>query len=121
MDRNPTLWTMDRNPSEILRVLDQSVASQKAPDRPIGNADDALHWLCHNHDDYRHIRIDEERWASSESTIVARELLDGMGQVGDITAEDASRSGFATEDLDTAEFEGDLPTTISALLNVNNG
>ena len=84
------------------------------------NVYDALHWLCHNHDDYRHVTIDEERWASSESTIVATELLDGMGRVGDITAEDASRSGFATEDLDTAEYEGDLPTTTSALLDVNN-
>ena len=81
---------------------------------------DSLHWLCHNHDDYRHITIDEERWASSESMIVATELLDSMGRVVDITAEDASRSGFATEDLDTAEYEGDLPTTTSALLDVNN-
>ena len=81
---------------------------------------DALHWLCHNHDDYPHVTIDEERWASSESTIVATELLDGMGRVFDITAEDASRSGISTEDLDTAEYEGDLPTTTSALLDVNN-
>jgi len=22
-----------------------------------------LHWLCHNHDDYRHVTIVEERWA----------------------------------------------------------
>ena len=43
-----------------------------------------------------------------------------MGRVFDITAEDASRSGFSTEDLDTAEYEGDLPTTTSALLDVNN-
>ena len=44
---------------------------------------------------YHQVTIDEERWASSESTIVAMELLDSMGQVVDIT-EDASRSGFAT-------------------------
>ena len=30
------------------------------------------------------------------------------------------RSGFATKDLDTAEYEDDLPTTTSALLDVNN-
>ena len=48
------------------------------------------------------------------------ELLDSMGRVADISAEDASRSGFATEDLDTAEYEGDLPTTTSALLDINN-
>lgn len=46
------------------------------------------------------------------------ELLDEMGWAMDITAEDASRSGFATEDLDTAEYEGDLST--STLLDVNN-
>jgi hypothetical protein len=39
---------------------------------------DALHWLCRNHDDYRHVTIDEDRWASSESTVVATELLDCM-------------------------------------------
>jgi hypothetical protein len=81
---------------------------------------DALHWLYHNHDDYRHVTIDEDRWASSESTVVVTELLDSMGRVADISAEDASRSGFATEDLDTAEYEGDLPTTTSALLDINN-
>src|SRR5437762_11313502 len=43
-----------------------------------------------------------------------------MGRVADISAEDASRSGFAVEDLDTAEYEGNLLTTISALLDVNN-
>ena len=42
-----------------------------------------------------------------------------MGRVVDITTEDASRSDFATEDLDTAEYEGDLPTT-SALLDINH-
>ena len=25
---------------------------------------DALHWLCHNHDDYHHVTIDEDRWSS---------------------------------------------------------
>src|SRR5438477_4717118 len=43
-----------------------------------------------------------------------------MGRVFDTTAEDVSRSGFATDDLDTAEYEGDLPTTTSALLDINN-
>ena len=43
-----------------------------------------------------------------------------MGHVADLSAEDASRSGFATEDPDTAEYEGDLPTTTSALLDIND-
>ena len=81
---------------------------------------DALNWLCRNHDDYRHVTIDEDRWASSESTVVATELLNCMGYVSDIPAEDASRSGFATEDVDIAEYNDDLPTTTSALLDINN-
>ena len=51
---------------------------------------------------------------------MATELLDCMGYVADISAEDASRSGFATEDIDIAEYEGDLLTTTSALLDTNN-
>jgi Domain of unknown function (DUF6570) len=106
------VWTGKSTPEKSRLDVHFTVRRQKVYD--------ALHWLCNNHDDYRHVTIDEERWASSESTIVATELLDSMGRVADITAEDASRSGFATEDLDTAEYEGDLPTTTSALLDVNN-
>ena len=61
------------------------------------NVYDALHWLCRNHDDYRHVTVDEDRWASSELTVVATELLDCMRYVADISPEDAFRSGFATE------------------------
>ena len=52
---------------------------------------DALYWLCRNHDDYRHVTINEDRWASSESTVVVTELLNSMGHVADLSAEDASR------------------------------
>ena len=33
--------------------------------------------------------------------------------------EDISRSGFATEDIDTAEHDGDLPLTTSAILDTS--
>ena len=46
------------------------------------------------------VTIGEDRWASSESTAVVTELLDRMGYVTEILAEDATRSGFATEDID---------------------
>ena len=67
---------------------------------------DALQWLCQNHEDYRHVMIDEERIASWESTMVATELLEMMGHTSDTVTEEASRSGFATEDLDTVELRG---------------
>ena len=80
------VWTGKSTPEKSQLAAYFTVRRQKVYD--------ALHWLCHNHDDYRHVTIDEERWASSESMIVATELLDSMGRVVDITitAEDASRS-----------------------------
>ena len=51
---------------------------------------------------------------------MAMELLDSIRCVADISAEDAFRSGFAMEDLDTAEYEGYLPTTTSATIDINN-
>jgi len=47
-------------------------------------------------------------------------LLDGMRWIFDITIEDVFRSSFAIEDLDTAEYEGDLSTMISTFLDINN-
>jgi hypothetical protein len=46
--------------------------------------------------------------------------MDSMSYVADPSAEDASRSGFATEDLDSAEIEGDIPLTVSGMVDVNN-
>src|SRR5436305_10679731 len=47
-------------------------------------------------------------------------LLNSMRRVADISIEDAFRSDFATEDIDSAEYEDDLSTTTSALLDINN-
>jgi len=81
---------------------------------------DALKWLCRHHEDYRQVTIDEERISAWESTMVATELLDSIAHVADPSAEDASRSGFATEDLDVESFEGDIPFNVSGILDINN-
>jgi hypothetical protein len=80
----------------------------------------ALKWLCQNHEDYRHVIIDEERISTWDSTFVVTELLDSMGTVSDPAAEDASKSGFATEDPDVDGVQGDIPFTVSGILDVNN-
>jgi hypothetical protein len=80
----------------------------------------ALKWLCDHHEDYRHVTIDEERISISESTVVATELLDSIAHMADSSAEDASRSGFATEDPDVESFQGDIPFDISGIIDVNN-
>ena len=48
------------------------------------------------------------------------ELLDSMGCISDPIAEDTSKSGFATEDPDAAGVQGDIPLTVSGMLDVNN-
>jgi len=80
----------------------------------------ALLWLCRNHEDYRHVRIDEERLAVWNSTEVGVELMDSMTTVEDPSTEDSSRSGFATEDPDTEEVDGDIPQTVSGFVDINN-
>jgi hypothetical protein len=81
---------------------------------------DALNWLCRHHEDYRHVTIDQERISMSESTVVATELLDSIAHMADSSTEDASRSGFAVEDHDIECFEGDIPLTISGIVDVND-
>jgi hypothetical protein len=81
----------------------------------------ALHWLCRNHEDYRHVTIDEERISLSKLTVVATELLDSIAHVADVSVKlDASRSGFATKDPDVQSFEGDIPFNVSGILDMNN-
>ena len=50
---------------------------------------------------------------------VTTSLLDSIGRTRDSIAEDISRSGFATEDIDSAEHDGDLPLTTSAILDTS--
>jgi hypothetical protein len=51
---------------------------------------------------------------------VATGLLDSIAQTRDNIVEDISRSGFATEDVDTAKHDGDLHLTTSAILDTSN-
>ncbi|TMI79544.1 MAG: hypothetical protein E6H10_15205 [Bacteroidetes bacterium] len=81
---------------------------------------DALQWLCRNHEDYRQVTIDEERLASWESTFVATDILDSMNSVANNSLEDASRSGFATEDPDNNNVEGDIPHSVSGMIDVTD-
>jgi len=80
----------------------------------------ALLWPCQNHEDYRHVKIDEERIAAWNATEVAIDLMHSISYVSDPSTEDASRSGFATEDPDSDEIEGDIPSTVSGMIDVNN-
>ena len=50
---------------------------------------------------------------------VAISLLDSIGRSRDSMDEDISRSGFAMEEIDTAEHEGDLPLTTSVILDTS--
>ena len=80
----------------------------------------ALQWLCQHHEDYRHVTIDEERISAWNATEIATELLESVSTVADPSLEDASHSGFATEDPDTEEIDGDIPHTVSGFIDVNN-
>ena len=80
----------------------------------------ALQRLCQHHEDYRHVTIDEERIAAWNSTEIATELFESISTVAHPSVEDASRSGFATEDPDTEEIDGDIPHTVSGFIDVNN-
>ena len=46
-------------------------------------------------------------------------LLDSIGRTRDAADEDISRSDFATEDIDTAEYDRDLPLTRSSILDTS--
>jgi len=50
---------------------------------------------------------------------VTTRLLDSIVRSRDNTDEDVSRSGFAMEDIDTADYDGDLPLTTSAILDTS--
>ena len=69
----------------------------------------ALQWLCRYNEDYRQVTINHDEFARWPPVFVATtSLLDSIGRSRDSTDEDISRSGFATEDIDTVEHDGDL-------------
>jgi len=79
----------------------------------------ALQWLCQHNEDYRQVTIDHEEFTRWPPVFVATSLLDSIAQTKDSTDEDISRSGFATEDIDNAEHDSDLPLTTSAILDTS--
>jgi hypothetical protein len=79
----------------------------------------ALQWLCRHNEDYRQVTINHDEFARWPPVFVASSLLDSIGRSQDSMDEDISRSGFATEEIDTAEREGDLPLTTSAILDTS--
>jgi hypothetical protein len=79
----------------------------------------ALQWLCLHNEDYRQFTIDNEEFASWPPVFVTTSLLDSIGRSRDSTDEDISRSGFAAEDINSAEHDGDLPLTTSAILDTS--
>jgi hypothetical protein len=74
--------------------------------------------LIEHHEDYKDVRINHDELALWDPEFQPTALLDSMTQVADTTEDDASRSGFATEELET--IDGDLPLTTTAMLDVNN-
>ena len=79
----------------------------------------ALQWLCLHNEDYQRVTIDHDEFARWPPVFVATTLLDSIGRSRDSIDEDISRSGFATEDIDTADHDGDLPLTTSAILDTS--
>ena len=77
-------------------------------------------WLCLNHEDYKNGQIDEERIAAWALTEVAVDLMESIASVSDPSAEDASRTGFASENLDSIDIDGDISFTASGMVDVNN-
>jgi len=79
-----------------------------------------LRWLCHNHEDYRNITINDAELNSWDSIFITEHLLNSIARVSNTPADDASRSGLATEEVDNLNIEGDLPITSSTILDTNS-
>lgn len=80
----------------------------------------ALKWLCEYHQDYQRVVIDNEELNKWPSVFITEALLSSIARVQSGAAEDAMRDGFATEDADVEEFQGSIPATVSAIIDVNN-
>lgn len=80
----------------------------------------ALKWLCEHHEDYQHVVIDTVELDKWPSVFITEALLSSIARVQSGAAEDAMRDGFATEDVDVKEFEGNIPASVSAIIDVNN-
>ena len=79
---------------------------------------DALLWLTRHNEDYKDVVIDRSEFERWPPVFVVQELLDQIGEVEDESAESDARAGVATEDMDTDDFEGDIPMTTSAIIDI---
>ena len=80
---------------------------------------DALLWLTRYNEDYKDVMIDRSQFKRWPSVFVVQELLDQIGEVEDGYEDDDARTGVATEDMDIAEIEGDIPMTTSAIVDID--
>src|SRR5437667_10307383 len=80
----------------------------------------ALEWLCEHHEDYQHVVIDTVELEKWPSIFITEALLSSIARVHSGATEDAMRDGFATEDIDVEGFEGNIPASVSAIIDVNN-
>ena len=82
---------------------------------------DALVWLIQNNKDYKDVTIDRSLFERWPPVWVADDLLNLAGglPLEDGSDEENARMGIATEDVDTPEINGDLPFTMSGIVDVN--
>ena len=62
--------------------------------------------------------IDQSQFERWPPVFVVQELLDQIGKVEDGSEEDDARMGVAIEEMDTAEVEGDILMTTSAIIDI---
>ena len=70
----------------------------------------ALKWLCEHHEDYKNISIDDAELNKWPSVFITEALLSSIARV---------QSG-AAEDADVEQFQGTIPSTAFAIIDVNN-
>ena len=80
---------------------------------------DALRWLVRNHHDYESVTLNYREFARWPPVFVADDLIHSMAQGSDVSNDDLSGTGFATEDIDVLHSHGSLPITSSAIVDVN--
>ena len=80
----------------------------------------ALRWLQQHNQDYQNITINNMELDKWPSVFITEALLSSIARVRSSAEEDAARDGFATEDVDMEEFDGDIPSTVSGIIDVNN-
>ena len=81
---------------------------------------DSLKWLQKHHEDYQNVAIDTTELDRWPSVFITEALLHSIAHVRSGITEDALKDGFATEDIDIKDFKGNIPNTVSGILDVNN-